>query len=133
MRENPDTSLKLLRLLADEEHYPSRLTEQEITSQLGITSQQTLLHVQCCVENGLMDAKVIREAVFGPAPPIMTVLRIWGLTARGQDFVRNADAADGKFWRKAKEICAKIGVEASTSTLAEVLPSLVRAALLSGG
>ena len=133
MRENPDTSLKLLRLLADEEHYPSRLTEQEITSQLGITTQQTLLQVQCCVENGLMDAQVTKDAVFGPAPATMTVIRIWGLTARGQDFVRNAEAADGKFWRKAKETCAKMGVEVSTSTLAEVLPPLVRAALLSGG
>ena len=42
MRKNPDTSLKLLRLLADKPHYPSRLTEQGITSQLGITSQETL-------------------------------------------------------------------------------------------
>ena len=130
MRENPDTSLKLLRLLADEPHYPSRLTEQEITSQLGITSQETLLHVQCCLENGLMDAQVVREAVLGPAPPIMTVLRIWGLTAKGRDFVRNAE---GKWWKRAKEHCAKAGVEATTTTLSQVMALLARTALETGG
>lgn len=133
MREDPDTSLRLLRLLADEEHYPSRLTEKEITSQLGITSQQTVLHVQCCVENGLMDAKVVREPLLGPAPPVMMVVRIWGLTAAGQDFVRNADAGEGRWWRKAKEKCAEKGVDATTSILAEVTATLVRAALQSGG
>ena len=132
MRENPDTSLKLLRLLADEEHYPSRLSEQEITSQLGITTQETVLHVQCCVENGLMDAQVTKQAVLGPAPPTMTVIRIWGLTAKGQEYVRNADAAEGKWWRKAKEHCAKVGVEASTPALAEAMAALIRAALVGG-
>ena len=37
MRENPDTSLKLLRLLADEPYYPSRLTPIDIRSQLKIS------------------------------------------------------------------------------------------------
>ena len=130
MRENPDTSLKLLRLLADEPHYPSRLTEQEITSQLGITTQETVLHVQCCVENGLMDAQVTKDAVLGPAPPIVTVIRIWGLTAKGQELVRNAE---GKWWKRAKEHCAKVGVEATTTTLSQVMAMLARTALETGG
>ena len=131
MRENPDTSLKLLRLLADEDHYPSRLRAEEIPRQLGITGQETLLHINCCVENGLMDADVRSLGAFdGQA---IVVGRIRGLTARGQESVRNADAADGKWWRKATEKCAQEGVDASTSILAEVTALLVRGALLSGG
>ena len=65
MRENPDTSLKILRLLADEEHYPSRLTAQDLTSQLGISEDETLLHVQCCVDNDLMDARILNSGTFG--------------------------------------------------------------------
>ncbi len=40
MRENPDTSLKMLRLLANEERYPSRLTLQDFASQLQITEDE---------------------------------------------------------------------------------------------
>ena len=130
MRENPDTSLKLLRLLADEEHYPSRLTGNHIASQLEITGQETVLYVACCVHNGLMEAGVHKQV--RPDGRAILVGPIWGLTARGQDFVRNAEAAEGTWWRKSKERCARVGVEASTSALAETMASLARAALAGG-
>ena len=132
MRENPDTSLKILRLLADEEHYPSRLTAQDLTSQLGISEDETLLHVQCCVDNDLMDARILNSGTFGDVTA-RVISQIWGLTSNGQEFVRQADAADGKWWKKAKERCAEAGVETSISTLSQAMTSLIRIAIESGG
>ena len=119
MRENPDTSLALLQLLADEPRYPSRLTIRHLVDDLGISLDEAELHLKCCVDYGLVDVGDQRT--------------ILGLTGQGQEFVRNADAAEGKWWRKGKELCAKAGVDASTSTLAQAMTSLIQAALQSGG
>ena len=132
MRENPDTSLKILRLLADEEDYPSRLRGEEIASQLRISEEETILHVQCCVDNGLMDADILDAGTFGDITA-RVIGRIWGLTAAGQEFVRQGDADSGKFWKKAREHLAKVGVEATTSTLRQAMQQLVRMAIESGG
>ena len=78
-----------------------------------------------------MEAKLQRLEALGPKPPTMHIHRIWGLAARGEDFVRNADAVEGKCWKKAKARCAKAGVDATTSSLAQTMPSMIQAALAS--
>ena len=132
MRENPDTSLKILRLLADEEHYPSRLDRQDISNHLNISDAETLLHIKCCVDNDLMDAKIQNHPTAND-PTRLLISPILGLTSKGQEFVRQADAADGKWWKKAKERCAEAGVETSISTLSQAMTSLIRTAIESGG
>lgn len=119
MRENPDTSLKILRLLADEECYPSQLKGEDIASQLELTKDETLLHVQCCVDNGLMEPKILDTSTFG----IWTareISQIWGLTAEGQEFVHQAEL----WWETARKKCAKAGIEATTSTLTQMMSRL---------
>ena len=132
MRENPDTSLKMLRLLANEEHYPSRLTLQDFTSQLQITEDESLLHIKCCVGNGLMDAKITNAPTLDD-PTRLLISPILGLTSKGQEFVRQADGIDGKWWKKAKEHCAQAGVEATTLSLSQAMTGLINMAIKSGG
>ena len=119
MRENPDTSLKILRLLADEECYPSQLRGEDIASQLELTKDETLLHVQCCVDNGLMEAKILDAGAFGNWTA-REIGQIWGLTAEGQEFVHQAET----WWEKARKQCAEAGIEATTSALAQMMSRL---------
>lgn len=126
MRENPDTSLKLLQLLADEPHHPSRLTDRDIASQLELTGQEAVLHIQCCVDNGLLDAKLQKLASLDGFRGIH-VGTIWGLTALGQDFVRNAEAEG--FWERAKEHCRTVGIGATTSNVAQAMSWLAQQAM----
>ena len=85
MRENPDTSLKLLRLLADDPHYPSRLTEQEITSQIGVN------HAGDRPELGLQ-----RELFDGPSMREMGILFLFlALLAAGLRVAENKEAVGG--------------------------------------
>ena len=131
MRENPDTSLKLLRLLADEECYPSRLSPQDITSKLGVTKEEALLHIKCCVDSGLMDARILNAPTFND-PTRLLISPILGRTSKGQEFVRQADAGGGKWLRRARERCSQMGIEATISTLSQAMPRLISAAIESG-
>lgn len=116
MRESSDTSLKILRLLADEECYPSQLRGKDIANQLELTKDETLLHVQCCVDNGLMDAKILEVSTFGNWTA-REIGQIWGLTAQGHEFVHHAET----WWEKARKQCAEAGIATTTSALAQTM------------
>ena len=115
MRENPDTSLKLLQMLANEPDYPSRLTIRHFADELGVDGDVAELHLRCCVDHGLVEVRGRTTVV--------------GLTGRGQDFVRNAEAAG--FWERAKEYCRDVGIGATTSTLGQAMSSLAQGAVRS--
>ena len=114
MRENPDTSLRLLQALADEPCYPSRHRLRTLARELELDQDETLLHLKCCVDHGLVK---VRDQ------------RIRRLTGKGQEFVRNAEAEEGKLWERAKDACAQAGVAATTSTLATSMTRLAHAAI----
>ena len=133
MREDPDTSLEILRLLADEECYPSQLSGTDIAWQLGLADAEALLHLKYCVDSGLMEYHPDVDASTLNNPCALLPSLVQGLTPGGQDFVRQADAGEGKWWKKAKEQYEKAGVEATTSALSQMMQRLISTAIENAG
>ena len=131
MRENPETSLRVLRLLRDEPAYPSQHDERSVARELGISEAKALLHIKCCMEAGLIDAE-IGGAGTTDHPSDFFIRWIRGLTVMGQDFVRNADADDGGWWRKALKALKNQGIPATTKAIGQAMQTLTGQAISAG-
>ena len=68
MRENPETSLRVLQLLANESAYPSRLTDRDVARNLEISYPEALLHIKCCMDAGLVEATITKGGMLEYPP-----------------------------------------------------------------
>ncbi|MCY4648587.1 MAG: hypothetical protein OXE73_17100 [Gammaproteobacteria bacterium] len=120
MRENPDTSLRIMQFLADEDVFPSRATEQDIARTLGVAQQEVDYHLYLCADGGFIRADIELEGYLSGERSIV-VGHIYGLTARGQEYVRAAESRDGKLLESAKAMLAKAKSTLTTQAIAETM------------
>ena len=128
MRENPEISLKVLQLLADEPSFPSRLDDRAVARELQISYAEALLHIKCCMDADLIEANIVEAGTLA-YPSNFMIGSIQGLTVTGQDFVRGAEANDGGWWRKAREELDTLRIEATTSAIGQAMQVLTSQAI----
>ena len=116
-------------MLANEDGYPSKLTGTEIAYELGLDDDAARLHLKYCVDSGLMEYHHLVAASNLKNPHELLPSRVQGLTKGGQDFVRQAEAGDGKWWKQAKEQCAEAGISVTTSTMSQMMSRLISFAI----
>ena len=119
MRENPETSLAVLKVLADDPSYPVHTNSvsaiREALAYEYAREPEVTASVVYLEQRGLVRAKVEhRPLLSGPA---MVSVTVYGLSARGQEYLRNAEADDGKWWQHTKALLKDAGREVTTGAM----------------
>ena len=103
MRENYETSLAVVKILAADPSYPvGANTPNAILDKLGYEyarQQEVTASVVYLHQRGLLDGKVNHQPLLN-GPAVVTVV-VYGLSARGQEYLRNVEAEGGKWFREA--------------------------------
>jgi len=123
VRENPDISLRIMQLLANEETFPSRLREHDVSRELELDQAETDYHLYLLDDGGFIEAE-IRMQGFLSGERVAQVGHIYGLTARGQEYVRQAESHGGKLLKEAKSMLQKAKSTLTTQAIAEVLKQI---------
>lgn len=131
MRENPDTSLRIMQLLANEDFFPSRLTEQDISRELEVGQVETIHHLYLLADGGFIEAETRRQG-FLSGERVVQIGHIYGLTSRGQEYVRQAESRNGKLLTEAKEVLRKAKSALTTQAIAKTLEILTSRSLGGG-
>ena len=127
MRENYETSLAVVKILAADPSYPvGANTPNAILDKLGYEyarQQEVTASVVYLHQRGLLDGKVNHQPLLN-GPAVVTVV-VYGLSARGQEYLRNVEAEGGKWFREALAMLKGVGREVTTGALEGVVERLV--------
>ena len=89
MREDVQFSIDLLNLIGDEPHWPSRYVKKDYVDAFpDKTLAEIAYHLNCCVQAGLLDGKVVIPPTIG-APINDFGLFITGLSHKGNEYLAN--------------------------------------------
>ena len=126
MRENYETSLAVVKILAADPWYPVGANSPDaIREELGYEyarQQEVTASVVYLHQRGLLDGEVTYQPMLN-GPAVVTLV-VYGLSARGQEYLRNAEADGGKWWREALATLKGVGREATTAALEVVMERL---------
>ena len=112
----------LLIVFADEPDWPSKLTVGDLQRLFPERSgAETVFHLKCCQEAGLLDAAITRVATMKRVS--YNVGHIDGLTHKGSEFVLGA--RQSALWRKAVDKCMAEAGHVGLSRLTDALLSVV--------
>ena len=126
MKADFDVVAGMLRLLSAEGVYPSRLGLNkygtQFTHALGLTPDEVFLHLQVCIDEGLIDGRL--EPLGSGGGRRLVIKYLNGLTAKGQRLVSDLEQNDGKWLALAK---ARLGEEGVAQTVSNVVAWVFKA------
>lgn len=123
MIENPEFTLKVLKYFAgDDVPFPANADGEELRIREfpDVSSDYFLYHIKCAVELELLDAQCNEISTFDGV--IYSLGFISGLTAKGGEYVRNAET---KFWGLAMQKLEEKSAAITTSALLECMVGLI--------
>lgn len=135
MREDPKLSRAILKVYAEEPHYPSRLGSavlllpelKELIPDVGkgmfAEEPRVAMHLSYLGELGLLEIGTRETILAANRTPHIRVENIVGLTAAGQEYLRNAESS--VLWKGAREWVDDMRREASTGLLRKLFSAMV--------
>ena len=121
MIENPELTLKILRHFArDDVPFPSNLADEDLYQVFPKEKPENIKYsLYCAIKTGLLKGSVIDTSTFDGDDYMIS--RIFGLSPKGGDYVRNAE----RHFEKALDLIRKKGEAVTTSLLVQVVNQLV--------
>ena len=124
MIENPEITLKILRIYArDETPWPANYRVEDIVRLTDDFERNVIeYHLICAIESELLRGSVNRTSTF--AGSVYTFGYIDGLTAKGGEYVCNSE--NPEVWNKAKDYLISEGLKITTDNLRIALSNVVQ-------
>ncbi len=124
MIENPEITLKILRIYArDETPWPANYCVEDIVRLTDDFERNAIeYHLICAIESELLHGSVNKTSMMDGN--LYTFGYIDGLTAKGSEYVCNSE--NPEVWNKAKDYLISAGLKLTTNNLVTAVSDVVQ-------